>query len=265
MTRFRDLRFWLKHSLWFVPCAYVLNFVYAIRSDQTGGTFGDTFGAANALFSGTALLMLVLAVTLQREELQEVKDERKDTKKLLEGQEQLNEAQGRALARQLYEQSLETMLNSIFAEKALITQEVVADNKRQRSDFFNAAFQAARILENVSPDHTQPKSPLEFVGKRQDTVASKAEVYVNLLVVAATFVDKDSPDGATRLVRQQLLKALFQEEVAYCMAWYLCKAVATGKEASNLRTTFVQFGLIELLGEKQQKGLTHSIPDILSE
>ena len=63
----------LKTALWFalilVPAAYAINFIYALRANTTGGTFGDTFGAANALFSGTALMMLVLAVILQREEL----------------------------------------------------------------------------------------------------------------------------------------------------------------------------------------------------
>ncbi|KXF88997.1 hypothetical protein [Phaeobacter inhibens] len=65
MNKFGELKFWLKQALWLVPIAYTINFVYALYSDQKGGTFGDTFGAANALFSGTALLMLVLAVILR--------------------------------------------------------------------------------------------------------------------------------------------------------------------------------------------------------
>lgn len=52
---------------------YGLNFLYAIQVGGKGGTFGDTFGAVNALFSGCALFFLVLAFISQREELKLVK------------------------------------------------------------------------------------------------------------------------------------------------------------------------------------------------
>lgn len=265
MTRFRELRFWLKHAVWFVPSAYVVNFIYAVLSDQTGGTFGDTFGAANALFSGTALLMLVLAVTLQREELQEVKDERKDTKKLLEGQEQLNEAQGRALERQLFEKSFETIMSSVFSEKALITKKTVVDNKEQHSELFNSAFAAARILERLAPDHQQTAAASRLLEDPHNALAAKADVYVNLLLVASEYVEKASPDEATREARQQLLKALYQEEVAYCTAWYLCRSVVKGEETGSLRFIFARLNLIDRIGEKQRLGLLHAIPDLLSD
>jgi len=95
-----NIKKWLGRALWIVPFVYVFNFVYAIYSKQSGGTFGDTFGAANALFSGFALLMLVLAVILQRDELNLVKDERNQTRKILDEQRILNDAQKSALNRQ---------------------------------------------------------------------------------------------------------------------------------------------------------------------
>ena len=99
------LKKWLKRAIWLVPFAYAINFIYALMANEGSGTFGDTFGAANALFSGTALLMLVLAVILQREELEVVKDERNATRDLLKGQENLNTLQKTALEKQVFEQS----------------------------------------------------------------------------------------------------------------------------------------------------------------
>ncbi|NOD35046.1 MULTISPECIES: hypothetical protein [unclassified Ruegeria] len=135
-----ELRFWLKQALWFVPFAYFLNFIYAVYSDQSGGTFGDTFGAANALFSGTALLLLVLAVSLQREELEHVKKERNDTLKLLEGQEGINEAQRVALEKQLFESSFFSLFSMINEEKArLLEQEGAAGKETVRLEQYRRA------------------------------------------------------------------------------------------------------------------------------
>ncbi len=48
------------------------------------GTFGDAFGAANAAFTGLALMGLVLSIILQRRELSIVKDERRSTQQALQ-------------------------------------------------------------------------------------------------------------------------------------------------------------------------------------
>ncbi|WP_068318915.1 hypothetical protein [Polycladidibacter hongkongensis] len=52
------------------------------------GTFGDSFGAVNALFSGLAFIGLAIAIILQRQELAIVKAERADTQRILEQQTQ---------------------------------------------------------------------------------------------------------------------------------------------------------------------------------
>jgi hypothetical protein len=96
---------------------YVVNFLYAVSSNQTGGTFGDTFGAANALFSGSALFFLVLAFLSQREELHLIKEERDDTRKLLEGQERINSLQEIAMQKQSFEQSFFSLIKLISDER----------------------------------------------------------------------------------------------------------------------------------------------------
>jgi hypothetical protein len=105
-----------------VVVAYVANFLYAICSSEGGGTFGDTFGAANAFFSGGALVMLIYAVILQRDELSLIRDERDDTRKLLEGQEKINAQQKTALDRQAFEQSFFSILSLISQDRAKGTE-----------------------------------------------------------------------------------------------------------------------------------------------
>lgn len=50
------------------------------------GEFGDSFGFATSLFTGLAFLGLLLAVNIQRNELAEFREERKDTQEILDNQ-----------------------------------------------------------------------------------------------------------------------------------------------------------------------------------
>ena len=115
------LTFALKIAMAVVAIAYALNFAYAIYTDQGGGTFGDTFGASNSAFSGVALMMLIYAVILQREELALIKEERDDTRKLLEGQERITALQEQALRKQIFEQSFNALLKMAVDEKSRLS------------------------------------------------------------------------------------------------------------------------------------------------
>lgn len=96
---------------------YFANFLFAAVHYNGAGTFGDTFGAVNALFSGSALFFLVLALLTQREELSIVKEEREDTKKILADQVELNKHQQSVLRSQSYEQSLQSIVSLISRER----------------------------------------------------------------------------------------------------------------------------------------------------
>jgi len=95
---------------------YGFNFLYALKAGGRGGTFGDTFGTVNALFSGCALFFLVLAFISQREELKLVKEERDATRDILSSQEALNKTQQKALNQQIFEQSFNSIY-SVFLER----------------------------------------------------------------------------------------------------------------------------------------------------
>lgn len=53
---------------------------FLLYNDDDRGTFGDMFGAVNALFSGLAFLGLILAIILQYQELKEQRREIRDSR-----------------------------------------------------------------------------------------------------------------------------------------------------------------------------------------
>lgn len=75
---------WIKKNLvWImlggVVCLFLLNFcmVFFIPDENTRGTFGDQFGAVNALFSGLAFAGLIYTIVLQRRDLELQRDDLK--------------------------------------------------------------------------------------------------------------------------------------------------------------------------------------------
>ncbi len=246
MKSIRDLKFWLKQALWLVPCAYLANFIYAIQSDQTGGTFGDTFGAANALFSGTALLMLVLAVILQREELEQVKEERNDTRDLLKGQEDFNATQKLALDRQIFEQTFGSLINAALTERNRLSVEHMVKEKIQKSEYFYAGFFSARLLDEIADG--EDLSTLSTGGN--NGLADKNFIYVSMLVHMFGLIENSEIDIVTRDSLHILLKSLFDEPCAYCMAWYIVRMSIIHTEIELFETVFRSYRLIDSLNGK---------------
>lgn len=67
--------------------------LFLIGPSEHRGTFGDMFGATNALFSGLAFAGLIYAILLQREELSLQRQELAETRQELRGQKEALEAQ----------------------------------------------------------------------------------------------------------------------------------------------------------------------------
>lgn len=53
----------------------IINYFYAENRESERGTFGDLFGASNALFTGLSFAGLIITILLQRQELKETRDE----------------------------------------------------------------------------------------------------------------------------------------------------------------------------------------------
>ncbi|MBZ9731673.1 hypothetical protein LB467_18470 [Salegentibacter sp. JZCK2] len=66
----------LKHFIWIALALVVLSLLYPFVVNSffadwaKSGTFGDTFGALNAIFSGLALAGVIVTILIQKQELQ---------------------------------------------------------------------------------------------------------------------------------------------------------------------------------------------------
>lgn len=83
---------------------------YLLYGYEGRGTFGDMFGAVNALFSGLAFAGVIYAIVLQRDELELQRRELEQTRKELEGQKEALNSQNEAFARQTFESSFFQLL-----------------------------------------------------------------------------------------------------------------------------------------------------------
>jgi hypothetical protein len=90
-----------------------------INEPTNQGTFGDMFGAVNALFSGLAFAGLIITLLYQREELKLQREELQETRKELKGQREEFEEQNKTMKRQRFENTFFNMLS--------LQQEIVAN------------------------------------------------------------------------------------------------------------------------------------------
>ena len=112
-----------EHLIWwmlgFVVAMYLLNFsmIFFVADKDVRGTFGDQFGAVNALFSGLAFAGLIYTIILQRRDLalqrQDLALQRKElelTRGELKNQTEQQEEQNKILRIQRFENTFFQML-----------------------------------------------------------------------------------------------------------------------------------------------------------
>lgn len=91
--------------------SYILIFLF-IEKDRHG-TFGDTFGAINSLFSGLAFAGIIYTILLQRKELELQRQELRETRKELERAANAQESSGQQLKRQAENLKMTAKLNAL--------------------------------------------------------------------------------------------------------------------------------------------------------
>lgn len=79
---------------------------------QHRGTFGDMFGAVNALFSGLAFAGMIITLLQQQKELSLQRDELKETRKELKGQKEQQKTQNETLKYQRFETTFFNLLSA---------------------------------------------------------------------------------------------------------------------------------------------------------
>ena len=102
----------------------------------TRGTFGDAFGAVNALFSGLALAGVVYAIILQRNELALQREELSATRAELERSASAQEQSEAALRQQVEAQNLAaslTALGSLLSYHDSVTRGIGSSAEKRQS------------------------------------------------------------------------------------------------------------------------------------
>ena len=102
-------------AIWLL--SWILIDVFIADSDR--GTFGDKFGAINALFSGLAFAGLIVTLLYQKEELKLQREELAQTREELKGQREEFVEQNKTMKRQRFENTFFNMLS--------LQQEIVAN------------------------------------------------------------------------------------------------------------------------------------------
>ena len=122
------------------------------------GTFGDMFGAVNALFSGLAFAGLIVTLIYQKEELKLQREELRETRNELNAQKLEFQEQNKTMKRQRFENTFFNMLS--------LQQEIVA----------NISFDEVKHIFDFS-SHAHDEQRTSYNGR-----ALFREMYLNLTV-----------------------------------------------------------------------------------
>lgn len=209
---------WIKKNLiWVmlggVACLFLLNLsmVFFVPNENTRGTFGDQFGAVNALFSGLAFTGLIYTIILQRRDLEiqrhDLKLQREEialNRKEMEEQTAEFEKQNETLKIQRFENTFFNMLSQ-FQE---VVNSLYVKYKRNSEDLealgrevFRASFERMPIYVDIPSGNREYQRIYGMVNVIENTGMEgycKADVptyfdhYFRLLYRILKFV-KDTP------------------------------------------------------------------------
>jgi hypothetical protein len=173
-----------------VVLVFILNASLFILLKDDCGTFGDQFGASNALFSGLAFAGLIVTILLQRRDLRlqrkDLKMQRKElqiTNKQLEGQKEQLEEQNKTLKVQRFENTFFQMLTQ-FQEIVNNLTFTYLDSERENRliaegrECFAIAFESAPHKSSIPEMKTMNTSGW-YVGMRHIIKTFGKEGYMN--------------------------------------------------------------------------------------
>lgn len=158
---------------------------------------------------------LVIAVVLQRKEIGIVKEERDDTKKLLEGQTRLTELQDFALKKQIFEQSFFSLLSLINTEKRRFFKADPRDPD-QLTELEGLSTTCELLLVNHAlQTRFEPQHHVQL-----DVKADQAFNLVNLLSSAVSLIESAELTGNDRKYYLSMIQGLIDYHTAVCFAWF---------------------------------------------
>lgn len=172
---------------------YLIHTGFDEPSDR--GTFGDMFGAINALFSGLAFSVLIYTMILQRIELRLQRKELRNTRAELAGQKEQMEIQNSTMRRQRFEQTFFNLLNlhlsiinALELEDAGINQITVTGRTS-----FPYLLANVRSIASVAPGSLSSVDgcfeAVSWIANHLNPVANILDQYTSVVGQIARFID----------------------------------------------------------------------------
>ena len=162
--------FLLVVVLWFSSWLIITHY---IKGPTNQGTFGDTFGAINALFSGLAFAGLIATLLYQKEELKLQREELQQTREELKGQREEFEEQNKTLKRQRFENTFFNMLslqqeitNNLFYQDEKENEQTITQHTYKGREVFKEIYENATVKYEglIYPKNTGLKLVLKHNG-----------------------------------------------------------------------------------------------------
>lgn len=191
------MRNWLKKNIIWVMFGgviilFLLNFsmIFFVSGENTRGTFGDQFGAVNALFSGLAFTGLIYTIILQRRDLAMQRDDlrlqREElalTRQEMEEQTAEFQKQNETLRIQRFENTFFNMLSQFQEVVNNLTFKYLSNDLKEvkiatgRESFFIAFEQAPHKI--GLPDYNTMNTSGWYMGMRSVIKSHGVEGYMN--------------------------------------------------------------------------------------
>lgn len=148
------------------------------------GTFGDMFGAVNALFSGLAFAGLIVTLLYQKEELKLQREELKETRNELNAQKLEFQEQNKTMKRQRFENTFFNMLSlqqEIVANLSYDEVEKIINGNPFKPEIKHILYNGRTIFHelylNLIVSTTHNKS---YCGIKQAIIVHGLEIYSNI-------------------------------------------------------------------------------------
>lgn len=180
-----------------------------LRGHAGRGTFGDMFGAVNALFSGCAFATLIFTVWMQREELSLQRRELELTRKEMSGQKEQLASQASTLKLQQFENTFFSLLRT--QQDIVNATDLVNPNSRivtKSRDCYKVFYLRLKDIWNEDPSFTYSLQGIRrHYGKFFEDAESEVGHYFRHLYHLIKIIKSsgvENPRQYTNLVRAQL-------------------------------------------------------------
>jgi hypothetical protein len=151
-------------ALW-VATPFVVEMLHSNLVDR--GQFGDLYGSINALFSGLAFAGVIIAILLQRQELQLQREELAANRIELARSADAQEQTQRAMQETIYAQSFKTAVDILQSDATRAARGVILELQEKQilltSEHWSAAERVCHTYDSVGILVKQKMLPIEFI------------------------------------------------------------------------------------------------------